>query len=226
MGKEGDALERWLDEASIPQTKRTPDRMAVFKAAYAFLEQAGRDYASQRILAHFLLNSELDLKLAQIARLVGVTRPTASRQNKLSSREVVRQIQQQMSGRPYGKLLPRYAGPIAHFLVTHPEASRDDVVDFVGNTWNIRVGRTALYEFLKKYGLDRESLDEAKSSEPPHLVTDEQAAGRISSKIHPRPALRWPRSPKIFFRPDPIRRRLPLAPTSAPLVGPCPTVLL
>lgn len=179
MAKEGDALERWLDEASIPQTKRTPDRMAVFKAAYAFLEQAGRDYASRRILAHFLLNSELDLKLAQIARLVGVTRPTASRQNKLSSREVVRQIQQQMSGRPYGKLLPRYAGPIAHFLVTHPEASRDDVVDFVGNTWNIRVGRTALYEFLKKYGLDRESLDEAKSSEPPHLVTDEQALREI-----------------------------------------------
>lgn len=179
MAKEGDALERWLDEASIPQTKRTADRMAVFKAAYAFLEQTGRDYASRRILAHFLLNSELDLKLAQIARLVGVTRPTASRQNKLSSREVVRQIQQQMSGRPYGKLLPRYAGPIAHFLVTHPEASRDDVVEFIGKTWNIRVGRTALYEFLKKYGLDRQSLDEAKSSEPPHPVTDERALTEI-----------------------------------------------
>ena len=175
MAKEDDALERWLDEASIPQTKRTPDRMAVFKAAYAFLERAGSDYASRRILAHFLLNSELDLKLAQVARLVGVTRPTASRQNKLSSREVVRQIQQQMSGRPYGKLLPRYAGPIAHFLVTHPDASRDDVLEFIGNTWNIRVGRTALYEFLKKYGLDRASLDEVKSSEPPHPVTDEQA---------------------------------------------------
>lgn len=179
MAKDGGALERWLDEASIPQTKRTPERMAVFKAAYAFLHRAGGDYASRRILAHFLLNSDLDLKLAQIARLVGVTRPTASRQNKLSSREVVRQIQQQMSGRPYGKLLPRYAGPIAHFLVTHPDASRDDVLDFIGNTWKIRVGRTALYEFLKKYGLDRASLDEAKPSELPDPATDEQALTEI-----------------------------------------------
>jgi len=175
MAKDGDALERWLDEASIPQTKRTPDRMAVFKAAYAFLQQTGKDYASRRILGHFLLNSDLGLKLAQIGRLVGVRRPTASRQNKLSSREVVREIQHQMAGRPYGKLLPRYAGPVAHFLVTHPDASRDDVLDFIGNTWNIRVGRTALYEFLKKYGLDRSSLDNAKPSEPPHPVTDEQA---------------------------------------------------
>ena len=175
MAKDGDLLERWLDEASIPQTKRTPDRMAVFKAAHAFLQQTGGDYPSRRILAHFLLNSDLGLKLAQIGRLVGVRRPTASRQNRLSSREVVREIQHQMAGRPYGKLLPRYAGPIAHFLVTHPDASRDDVLDFIGNTWNIRVGRTALYEFLKKYGLDRASLDEVKSSEPPHPVTDEQA---------------------------------------------------
>jgi hypothetical protein len=127
------------------------------------------------MLAHFLLNSDLGLKLAQIGRLVGVRRPTASRQSKLSSREVIREIQHQMAGRPYGKLLPRYAGPIAHFLVRHPDASRDDVLDFIGKVWNIRVGRTALYEFLKKYGLDRASLDEVESSEPPHPVTDEQA---------------------------------------------------
>jgi hypothetical protein len=179
MAKDGNAFQRWLDEASIPQTKRTPNHMAVFEAAHAFLQRAGRDYASRRMLAHFLMNSGLDLKLAQIARLVGVTRPTASRQNNLSSREVVRQIQHQLAGRPYGKLLPRYAGPIAHFLVTHPDASRDDVLDFIGNTWNIRVGRTALYEFLKKYGLDRDSLDEVRPTEPPHPVTDDQALTEI-----------------------------------------------
>jgi hypothetical protein len=75
--------------------------------------------------------------------------------------------------------LPRYAGPIAHFLVKHPDASRDDVLDFIGDTWNIRVGRTALYEFLKKYGLDRDSLDEVRPSEAPHPVTDDQALTEI-----------------------------------------------
>ena len=103
MSKDWDAFAQWLDEARIPQTKRAPHQLAVLKATFAFLQQSGRDYASRRLVAHFLLNCQLDLKLAQVARLVGVTRPTASRQNKRSSREVVREIQHQLSGRPYGQ---------------------------------------------------------------------------------------------------------------------------
>jgi hypothetical protein len=174
MATESETVEQWLDAAKIPQSKRTPQRMAVLEASFAFLRKSGKDYASRRVVAHFLLNCDLDLKLAQVARLVDVTRPTASRQNKLSTREVVRQIQHQMAGRPYGKLLPRYAGPMAQFLVTHPEASRQDVLEFVETTWDIRVGRTALYEFLKKYGLDRDSLQGAAKPELSHPVCSEQ----------------------------------------------------
>jgi uncharacterized protein YbdZ (MbtH family) len=198
MAKDGDAFVRWLDEAKIPQTKRAPHQLAVLKAAFAFLQQAGRDYASRRLVAHFLLKCQLGLKLAQVGRLVGVTRPTASRQHKLSSRQVVREIQHQLSGRPYGKLLPRYAGPIAHFLVTHPEASRDDVVDYIESTWSIRVSLTALYNFLKKYGLDRQSLEETAPAEPPHPATDEQALVEILQDP-PTPGLPVPHVPNDFF---------------------------
>jgi hypothetical protein len=152
---DGVEFEQWLDGAKIPRTKRSPEQLAVLRAMFIFLQQAGRDYVSRRMVGHSLLHCQLGLKVAQVARLVGVTRPTASRQNKLSSRQVVREIQHRLSGRPYGKLLPRYAGPIAHFLVTHPRASRDDLLDFIETTWNIRVGLTALYRFLNKYGLDR-----------------------------------------------------------------------
>ena len=125
--------------------------------------------------AHFLLNCQSGLKLAQVARLVGVTRPTASRQNKISSRQVVREIQHRLSGRPYGKLLPRYAGPIAQFLVTHPDANRDDLLDFIEGTWNVRISLTALHNFLKKYGLDRQSLGRGcHHGEPPHPADDER----------------------------------------------------
>ena len=171
---DGEGFEQWLDESKIPRTKRSPEQLAVLRAAFVFLQQAGRDYASRRIVAHFLLHSQLGLKLAQVARLVGVTRPTASRQKKLSSRQVVREIQHRLSGRPYGKLLPRYAGPIAQFLVTHTDASRDDLLDFIETTWNIRVGLTALHRFLNKYGLDRQSLHDAAPAEPPHPATEER----------------------------------------------------
>lgn len=198
MAKDGKAFTEWLDEARIPRTKRTPHQVAVLKAAFAFLDEAGRDYASRRLVAHFLLNCQLDLKLAQVARLVGITRPSASRQNKLSSREVVREIQHQFAGRPYGKLLPRYAGPVAHFLVTHAGASRDDVLDFIESTWNIRVGRTALHDFLKKYGLDRESLDEATPGELLHPATDEQTLLEVLQQP-PTSGLPVPQVPDEFF---------------------------
>jgi hypothetical protein len=195
---DGERFEQWLDEAKIPRTKRSPEQLAVLRAAFVFLEQAGRDYASRRIVAHFLLHSQLGLKLAQVARLVDVTRPTASRQNNLSSRQVVREIQHRLSGRPYGKLLPRYAGPIAHYLVTHPDASRDDLLDFIETTWNIRVGLTALHRFLNKYGLDRESLNDAAPSEPPHPANDEQTLLEVLDKP-PACGLPVPRPPDDFF---------------------------
>jgi hypothetical protein len=198
MAKDGEAFVQWLDGAKLPQTKRAPHQLAVLKAAFAFLQRAGSDYASRRLVAHFLLNCQLDLKLAQVARLVGVTRPTASRQNTLSSREVIREIQHQLSGRPYGKLLPRHAGPIAQFLVTHPSASRADVLDFIESTLNIRVGLTALHNFLKKYGLDRQSLDEATPAEPPHPATDEQALVEVLQEP-PTSGLPVPHVPDDFF---------------------------
>jgi hypothetical protein len=179
MSTDGGSFEQWLDQAMISQRMRTPERRAVLQAILAFLGQAGQDYASRRIAAHFLLNCNLDLKLAQVARLVGFTRPTASRQKRLSSRQVVGEIQHRLSGRPYGKLLPRYAGPIVQFLLGHPDAGREDLLDFIEKTWNVRVGLTALHNFLKKYGLDRKSLDENKPDERPHVVTDEVALLKV-----------------------------------------------
>jgi hypothetical protein len=72
----------------------------------------------------------------------------------MAAKQVIQQAHHRMDGRPYGKLLPRYAGPIAEFLCTHPKATRLDLVDFIGQTWNIRVRGIALFHFLKRFGLD------------------------------------------------------------------------
>jgi hypothetical protein len=223
MAKDGESFDQWLDQAKIPPRLRSPKHLAVLQAAFAFRQQAGYDYASQRILAHFLLNCQLDWKLAQVARLVGVTRPTASRQNKLSSRQVVREIQHRLAGRPYGKLLPRYAGPIAQFLVTHQDASRDDLLDFIESTWDLRVSLAALHNFLKKYGLDRPSLDQATSRE--HVSEDEQALIEVLQEP-PLSGSPVARPPEDFFWTQPVCRRLPADAPSARLVADRSTVFL
>lgn len=196
MAKDGDAFEQWLDEAEIPKRRRVPERLAVLRAAFAFLEHCGRDYVSRRIIAHFLLHCQLGLKTAQVARLVGVSRSTATRQSGLSSREVVREVQQRLSGRPYGKLLPRYAGPIAEFLLTRPAATRSDVLAFIERTWQVNISTVALHNFLKKYGLDRASRRAVTDATDP--ATNEGALIEILDEP-PAPGRPLAERPENFF---------------------------
>src|SRR4051812_4593578 len=155
----------WLAQADIPQSRLTAEVVALLGAVFRFRQQQGTDYFSTRLLGHFLLHAGTGLKLAQIARLLGISRPTASRQQDLSSKQAIQQAHppnqptqqahHRLDGRPYGKLLPRYAGAIAAFLVKSPAASRAELIAFVFDTFGVRVSRIALYKFLEKYGLDQ-----------------------------------------------------------------------
>jgi hypothetical protein len=145
----------WLAQAQISESRLTPDQRGVLLAVYHFRQQQGDDSYSTRLLTHFLLHCHSGLKIAALARLLGVSRPTASRQQGMSSKQAVQQAHHRMDGRPYGKLLPRYAGAILEFRLTHPEASRADLIDFIDASFGVRVSRIALYHFLKKFGLDR-----------------------------------------------------------------------
>src|SRR5215471_2434014 len=108
-------LAQWLSQAQIAPERLTAEQRGVLQAAFAFRNDCGNDYYSNRLLSHFLLHCGSGLKVAQIARLVGISRPTASRQQNLSSKQAIQQAHHRLDGRPYGKLLPRFAGPIAGF---------------------------------------------------------------------------------------------------------------
>jgi hypothetical protein len=146
---------QWLSQAQIPEQRLTAEQRGLLQAALAFRQRCGDDYYSNRVLSHFLLHCNAGLKVAQIARLVGISRPTASHQQGVSSKEAIQAAHHRMAGRAYGKLLPRYAGPIAEFILSHPEATRYDVLDFIQRTWDVHVSTVALHHFCKKYGLDR-----------------------------------------------------------------------
>lgn len=155
MTDDADPFATWLQQAGISPQRLTPQQNALLQAAFAFRQNQGDDYYANRLLGHFLLHCHSGLKVAHIARLVGCSRQTASQQQALSAKEAIRQARHRMDGRPYGKLLPRFAGPIAQYLFAHPRASRGDILDFIDDTFGVRVSRIALYHFLKKYGLDQ-----------------------------------------------------------------------
>jgi hypothetical protein len=157
MATGGLTFARWLQASAVSQATLTAPQHVVLEAAFQFLEQRGRDYFSRRLLSHFLLHAQTGLKVAPIARLLGFSRSAASAQQGLSSKEVVQAAHHRLAGRSHGKLLPRFAGPIAQFLCAHPEATRWDLLDFIQRTWGVSVSRMALHRFLKKYGLDQAS---------------------------------------------------------------------
>jgi transposase len=160
------AFAQWLSQAQIAEHRLTADQHGLLQAAFAFRQQCGEDYYSSRLLSHFLLHCNSGLKVAQIARLVGFSRPTASQQQGVSSKEAIQAAHHRMAGRAHGKLLPRYAGPIAEFILTHADATRYDILDFIQRTWGVRVSTVAWYHFSKKFGLDRATRAEATAARP------------------------------------------------------------
>jgi hypothetical protein len=195
MATEGHTFEQWLREARVSPTRLSDQQRAVLHAAFQFLQQGEGGYSTSRIASHFLLHCGLGLDIAQVARLVGISPRSAFRHRDLSAKQVGQQIHDHFRGRPYGKLLPRHAGPIAEFLFNHPQATRDELLDFIARTWQFRVSKVALWEFLKKYGLDDASLKEIRQA------ASREEEERVQAQVVDAPAAGAlvPRMPEKFF---------------------------
>jgi transposase len=197
MSARDGAFAQWLSQAQIAEGRLTAEQRSLLQYMFAFRERCGGDYYSSRLLSHFLLHCDSGLKVAQIARLVGISRPTASHQQGVSSKEAIQAAHHRMAGRPRGKLLPRYAGPIAEFILTHADATRYDMLDFIERTWGVRVSTVALHHFCKKFGLDRATRAEATAPRP--------STG--GTPAEPRPAETVPPSQPVPLPPPPFSER-------------------
>jgi transposase len=218
----------WLAQAEIPQQRLTPQVQTVLQAVFDFRQQQGCDYYSTRLLSHFLLHCHTGLKVAQVARLLGISRPTASAQQGMSSKQVIQQAHHRLDGRPYGKLLPRFAGPIAGFLLGHPDASRADLLDFIDTTFGVTVSRIAVYKFLKKYGLDHLAQPQPPlpaAGPPPVSAPEADVAypghGEDQPPTGPPPpasAPASPPSPPSLSRASPLPGPSPCSPALSPVL--------
>lgn len=230
MSDSGSSFDDWITQADIPATRLTDAVRALLQAAFRFTQQQGRDYCSRRLLCHLLLHCDAGLKVAQIARLTGFARATASRHQGLSSKEVIQSAQRRLVGRPYGKLLPRYAGPVAHFLCEHPDATHFDTLDFLQRTFDTSVSLQALHTFLNTYGLNRASLRDAATtptvahSVPTTAATAESTAhaadaSHAADRSHAAATGSAPDTVPTGSGPDPPILLLPATPAPLPVPG-------
>src|SRR5689334_15188637 len=96
MAATSNSFETWLQQAQIPTARLTRQQHSLLQAAFRFHLSLGSDYYSNRLLGHFLLHCGSGLKVAAIARLLGISRPTASRQQALSSKQAIQQAHHRM----------------------------------------------------------------------------------------------------------------------------------
>jgi hypothetical protein len=185
MATQDVAFVQWLQDSAVAADDLTAAQQAVLQAAWQFLNHRGRDYFSVRLLSHVLLHAGTGLKVAQLARLLDLSRSAASAQQGLSSKEVVQAAHHRLAGRAHGKLLPRFAGPMARFLHEQPQATRWDLLDFIQRTWGVSVSRMALHHFLKKYGLDAASSVVALPTPQPAASAPEAAPGGAEPAASP-----------------------------------------
>src|SRR5258707_3084552 len=128
------AFAQWLSQALISDNRLTAEQRGLLQYTFAFRERCGDDYYSGRLLSHFLLHCDAGLKVAQIARLVGISRPTASRQQGVSSKEAIQAAHHRMAGRAHGKLPARYARAIAQLILSQPDRTRHQLHAFTQRT--------------------------------------------------------------------------------------------
>ncbi len=207
MSSTDDAFAQWPRQAQMVADRLTAEQRGLLQYAFAFRQRCGDDYYSSRLLSHFLLHCGSGLKVAHIARLVGISRPTASHQQGVSSKQVVQAAHHRMAGRPHGKLLPRYAGPIAEFILTHADATRYDILDFIERTWGVRVSTVALHHFCKKFGLDRATRAEAAAPRPSAAPPSAAPPSAARTPAEPRTLATAPPSQSVPLPPPPFSRR-------------------
>src|ERR1700730_603125 len=89
MATEVQTFTEWLAAGHLCEPTLSATQRQLLQAAFQFRGRCGTDYYSTRLLSHFLLHCDSGLKVARVARLVGISRSAASAQRGLSSKEVV-----------------------------------------------------------------------------------------------------------------------------------------
>jgi len=188
------AFAQWLSQAQIAEHRLTAEQRGLLLSAFAFRHTAATiiipAVCSVISCSTATPDSKSPRSLAWSA--------SAGRRHRINRRLV------QGSGpggapphgRPaHGKLTAALSGPIAEFILTHADATRYDVLDFIERTWGFRVSTVALHHFCKKFGLDRATRTEATAepAQPQHRASRAgRAATTGNSAAQPAHTLRLP----------------------------------
>jgi hypothetical protein len=149
-----DAWGRGQREHAEVLARGTGPQRILLEAAVRFVAVIASQPILLRVAAFFLLHAGMGLTPAQVGAAVGRTDRAMRTVQALGVREVLDSIWAELGRHRQPKLHPEHAGPIAKYLVDHPECTQLEVTMFIASELSIVVDTQTLHRFLDTYGLN------------------------------------------------------------------------
>ena len=147
------AWARWTRVHAEMLEKATSSQRVLLEAAVRFVTTIGGHPLMSRAAAFVLLHAGMGLTPAQVGAAIGRTDRAMRTVQALSAREFLDSVWRELGRHRQSKLHAEHAGPIAKYLVDHPDSTQAEVVAFIARELTIHVDPQTLRRFFKAYGL-------------------------------------------------------------------------
>jgi transposase len=148
-----ETLDRWSKDSAIDLARFDTGQRWVIYFALCIVAALGEVLSLRRVLGYFLARSGFELGSQAIAAIIGVSDRSVRNIQSLSPANIVHSIRNPAGGNRKPKLEAHHSGPIAKFLVEHPRARVQDVLQFVAREFDVTMDRLTLRRYIERYGL-------------------------------------------------------------------------
>jgi transposase len=133
--------------------KATGPQHVLLEATVRFVAVIGGQSILSRAAAFFLLHTGMGLTPAQVGAAIGRTDRAMRTVQALSAQGFLASVWGELGRHRQPKLHAEHAGPIAKYLVDHPDCTQAEMVTFIARELKIHVEPLTLRRFFKAYGL-------------------------------------------------------------------------
>jgi hypothetical protein len=148
-----EAWARWEREHTDVLERATGPQRVLLEAAVRFVAAIAAQPILLRVAAFFLLHVDMGLTPAQVGTAVGRTDRAMRMVRVLSVHDMLDSIWAELGRHRQPKLRAEHAGPIAKYLIDHPQCTQPEVVTFIASELKITIDPQTLRRFLATYGL-------------------------------------------------------------------------
>lgn len=146
-------LSEWADAHAINLARFDLGQQWVIFFALRVVTYLGKVAALKRVVGYVLAASKMGLGSSTIAAIIGVSDRAVRSAQALEPQAMLHSVQHPVGGHRKPKLEAHHAGVIAKFLVEHPRARVQDVLDFITKDLRVTIDRLTLRRYIARYGL-------------------------------------------------------------------------